>query len=253
MTNYSRPKTQENLSHARYLDCGCSVRHVEIRTKSSGCDGSDIEYVRVGETAASSDPYMNHIRVEMVCTMAAMWEIRLQLGISELALCDDDSQSPFYRPGTSGNLIASGENEALDARVVRTVQSIWKTLKPDIRPLKEQVTVPHHPSVDVLPFPTLRKNLLTGAVVVDEEEFCHDSVNGLMCWGGAGVGRGDRNGATGKASTGRPWDHRSWDAKPWFIRKYWVALGGEDGELVRQSEWWRSTRGEEVDIWTSEA
>ena len=26
-------------------------------------------------------------------------------------------------------------------------------------------------------------------------------------------------------------------------------LGGEDGELVRQSEWWRNVRGEESDPW----
>lgn len=76
---------------------------------------------------------------------------------------------------------------------------------------------------------------------------------GLICWGGAGVGKRDRNNNNSTArnhlSSGAPWDHRSWEAKPWFLRKYWVLLGGEEGELVRQSEWWRGVRGEEEDLW----
>ena len=68
----------------------------------------------------------------------------------------------------------------------------------------------------------------------------------LVCWGGAGIGQKDRNDSTGYASTGTPWDVRSWEAKVWFLKKYWTLLGGEDGELVRQSEWWRSTRGEDT-------
>lgn len=252
MTNYGKPDAQKGLGHKEYINCGCSVRHIEIRNGRLGGFNRDVEIVKVGETAVFSDPYMNNIRMEAVCTISAMWEICLQLGISEWSLCECDSQSPFYRPCPSNSLVANEKTEAVDG-VVRTVQSIWKTLKPDIRPIKEQVTIPHHPCVDVFPFPTFRRNVLRGLVIFDEDEFFHDSLSGLTCWGGAGLGRGDRRGATGKASTGAPWDHRSWEAKPWFIRKYWVALGGEDGELVRQSAWWRSTRGEEEDIWTNEA
>jgi hypothetical protein len=53
---------------------------------------------------------------------------------------------------------------------------------------------------------------------------------------------------TGHAVTGNLWDVRSWEAKVWFLKKYWWLLGGEEGELVRQSEWWRSVRGEEARI-----
>lgn len=222
------------------------------------------ELLRVGETKVFSDPYLNHIRVDAMCTMTAMWENCLQLGVSEWVLCDETSQSSFYRPGShksnissTNNLIADlsgngGSDEAVDG-VVRTVQSIWKSVKPDLRPIKEQVTIPHHPCLDIFPFPTFRKNALKGAILLDEDEFFLDATSGIICWGGAGVGKGDRKNGTGRASTGTPWDHRSWEAKPWFLRKYWVLLGGEEGELVRQSEWWRSTRGEEADVWSSGA
>lgn len=252
MTNYGRPDTQREYLSTTYVDCGCAVRHVEVRTKGLGCYDKGVELIRVGESKAFSDPYMNHIRIEAMCTISAMWENCLQLGISEWVLCDEDSQSPFYRPGPSTNLITSHNTEAIDG-VVRTVQSIWKTLKPDIRPIKEQITIPHHPCLDIFPFPTFRKNVLKATVLVDEDEFWCDAMHGLTCWGGAGIGRADRKGATGRASTGTPWDHRSWEAKPWFIRKYWIVLGGEDGELVRQSEWWRGTRSEDVDIWSPDS
>lgn len=258
MTNYGRQNTQHELRTTSYIDCGCSVRHVEVRTMA--VDGYEIgaELLRVGETKVFSDPYLNHIRVDAICTMTAMWENCLQLGVSEWVLCDETSQSSFYRPGShstnSTNLISAtnGKSEAVDG-VVRTVQSIWKSVKPDLRPIKEQVTIPHHPCLDIFPFPTFRRNALKGAVLLDEDEFFLDATNGIICWGGAGVGKGDQKSGTGKASTGTPWDHRSWEAKPWFLRKYWVLLGGEEGELVRQSEWWRGTRGEEEDIWSSEA
>lgn len=252
MTNYGRSDTPKEYFPTTQVDCGCAVRHVEVRAKRLGYYDRGVELIRLGETKVFSDPYMNHIRMEAICTVTAMWENCLQLGISEWVLCDDVSQSPFYRPGPSNNLITSGNTEAVDG-VVRTVQSIWKTLKPDIRPIKEQITVPHHPCLDIFPFPTFRRNVLKGVVVIDDDEFFTDALHGLTCWGGAGLGRGDRKGATGKASTGTPWDHRSWEAKPWFLRKYWVVLGGEEGELVRQSEWWRGTRGEDLDIWSSEA
>lgn len=77
--------------------------------------------------------------------------------------------------------------------------------------------------------------------------FFMELMTGLVCWGNAGVGQRDRaEDELGLASTGAPWDVRSWEAKDWFLEKYWNLLGGEVGELVRQTEWWRSIRGEEM-------
>jgi hypothetical protein len=130
--------------------------------------------------------------------------------------------------------------------LVKTVQGTFKTLKPDLRPTIEQITVRHHPYIDILPFPMLRNNLITRQEEFDEDEFFHDILVGLVCWGGSGVGKKDRDTSTGYASTGTPWDVRSWEARAWFLKKYWSLLGGEDGELVRQSEWWRGIRGDDT-------
>lgn len=256
MPNKDTEVSDAGYWYTSYVECGCRIRHVEVRSRKPGSFDT-VQLLNIGESSMPADPYANHLRVEMHCIINAMWINSLHIGVSELMFCEDDSLSPFYRPGSGRSAIANGgggsSSEANDG-VVRTVQSIFKTLKPDLRPTKYQITVPHHPCLDIFPFPTLRNNMLRGVVDVDEDELFDDTLRGLICWGSAGVsGKRERNhGATGKASSGSgtPWDSRSWEGKPWFLRKYWTLLGGEDGELVRQSEWWRCMRDEEEDIWS---
>lgn len=257
--------------HANLVDCGCPTRHVEIHTPRRTPPSSSTTTSSIITTTSSSPPskpllrisepslraadlYMNNIRLEMACTVAAMWANCQHVGVTDSLFCEDETSSPFYREGrsppTDGALVTTA-----DDAVVRTVQRIFRTLKPDLRPVREQVTVPHHPCVDVFPFPTLRRNLLVGVAAgteVDEDELFEDMVHGLVCWGSAGVGRGDWGEASGRvSSSSSPWDSRSWEARPWLLRKYWALFGGDEGELARQSEWWRGLRGEEEDIWTS--
>lgn len=241
---------QDDRWYTKYIDCGCSVHHVEIRSKPNHEGRSEsLKRISFGGARLPADPYYNNIRLEAVCTIAAMWSNSLHIGLSEQMFLEEYSVSPFYRSVPGYNLLTNGVSPSEES-TVRTVQNIFRTLKPDLRPLREQVMIVHHPVVDIMPFPTLRRNILLGMFSVMEDEFCEDMMEGLVCWGGAGAGRRDREGATGTASTGTPWDSRSWEAKPWFLRKYWDLLGGDDGEMARQSGWWRSVRGEEEDIWS---
>ncbi|KAK1142477.1 hypothetical protein N8T08_007839 [Aspergillus melleus] len=222
------------------VECSCSGPHFQVQTCWPGTHGStEVRILRIGSLAPAPDPYANHLRLDIMCTLAAMDTLRLHVGLTEEMVCAEESPSPFYR-----SMRACADNAAKD-NMISTVQRIFKTLKPDLRPSSEQITVEHPPYIDVLPFRTLRKNLILHQQEVDEDEFLRDLLTGLVCWGGAGLGRRDRNASTGYTSTGTPWDNRSWEAKVWFLKKYWSLLGGEDGELVRQSEWWRSIRGED--------
>lgn len=231
-----------------YVECGCPVRHVKVRSKKPG-SGEAAQLLSLAKISLPSGTRPSHLRVDMTCTISAILANCLHLGISEPVFCDYDSVSHFYRPGLGQGAMANGRPQPGDA-VVNTVQSIFRTLKPDLRPTTEQITIFHHPCIDIFPFPTLRRNLLTGVDMVDEDDLFHDMLLGLICWAGAGIGKRDRNANTGRTSSGTPWDSRSWEAKPWFLRKYWNLLGGEDGELVQQSEWWRSMRDEDGDIWS---
>lgn len=210
-----------------------------------GCSNADDGLQRIishrgGARSLGLDPYANHLRLETVCTLDAMFSLGTLLGIPSERMCPPETPSPFFRQGI--------ESSSSGADAISTVQKIFRTLKPDLRPGREQVTVAHHPFIDCLPFPTLRRNLLVHLAQIDAEQLQFDVIEGLVCWGGAGLSRRDSkdDATTGGASpTGTPWDVRSWEAKEGFLRKYWTMLGGEDGELVQQSEWWRGIRGEE--------
>lgn len=225
-----------------YVDCGCLRAHVQV-SSSEPREYRDVQVLNIIPSQFSADPYINTLRVEHICIVQAVLSNCSHIGITEEMFCDDDAISPFFRP--SGKTVDAPGSD----NVVRTIQSIFKSLKQDVRPVREQITTIHHPLIDVLPFPTLRKNLIKNRDAVDEEELFYDLLNGLVCWGGAGLGRRDRDCSTGYISTGTPWDQRSWEARTWFLQKYWALLGGEDGELVRQSEWWRNMRGDETDLW----
>lgn len=223
------------------IDCGCVRPHVQVSSETAR-DWGDMKVLSIGPSFCTPDPYMNALRIERICILEAIMANCLQLGITEEMFCGQDAISPFFRPGGNKAIDGPGADS-----MVTTVQRIFKTLKPDVRPIREQVTMMHRPVIDVLPFPTFRKNLIESGDAIHEEELYHDLLNGLVCWGGAGVGKKDRDASTGRISTGTPWDSRSWEAAPWFLQKYWSLLGGEDGELVRQSEWWRNMRGDEVE------
>lgn len=225
------------------IDCGCVRPHFRVSSETTR-DWGDMKVLSIGPSSCTPDPYMNTLRIERICILEAIMSNCLQIGITEEMFCGENAISPFFRPSGNNAVISPGSDTT-----VMTVQSIFKTLKPDVRPIKEQVTMMHRPVIDILPFPTFRKNLIYSGDAVNEEELYHDLLNGLVCWGRSGVGKRDRDASTGHVSTGTPWDSRSWEARPWFLQKYWALLGGEDGELVRQSEWWRNMRGDEVDLW----
>jgi hypothetical protein len=39
-----------------------------------------------------------------------------------------------------------------------------------------------------------------------------------------------------------PWNRRCWEAAPWFLSKWAIAVDGDEGELGKQSRWWKTVR-----------
>lgn len=222
------------------IDCGCSSSLAQIRTSDSDSSSNgEVKILNFGPSVIAADPYANNLRIESLCIIAALYTLAGHVGLTEETIYAEKPLSPFFWSSTEAS------DDMAKANTICTVQRIFTTLKPDMRPVSEQITVDHHPHIDILPFPTLRKNLIIHQEEFDHDRFFHDIQTGLLCWGGADIGRRDRQNSTGFPSTGTPWDVRSWEAKEWFLKKYWTLLGGEDGELVRQSEWWRNMRGDD--------
>ncbi|KAF7540176.1 hypothetical protein G7054_g1622 [Neopestalotiopsis clavispora] len=153
------------------------------------------------------------------------------IGMTPDMLWNEDSESLFYNtPGQAG--LAEGSSHEMQDPCA---------IPPDLRPTADQFLIPHHPYIDLIPWPTFRSNVLSAISqnppTINEDDLCMDLANdGVRCWGNTGVslhGRGE----------GSPWDSRSWEATPWFLEKWRCLIGGEDDEISRNSAWWRVMQG----------
>lgn len=122
----------------------------------------------------------------------------------------------------------------------RIATSIPRHAYPDnLYPTALQVSISHHPWIDLLPWPKLRDTFLrlNQDELVDEDELCHDIVEldtslspadkpGFVVWG-------------------EPWDPRGWEASPAFLRKWgWTLYGCID--IIEATNHWRRKRGERL-------
>ena len=175
------------------------------------------------------DIHRNNIRIKQLLFVAACVTNASLLGLSMEGLDCTSAESPFFRKSISES--AAKElclNDFLD-------------LKTHLRPSATQLVIRHHPYIDVLPFPTFRERLIKLACskepIIDEDELCHDLENdGLICWGSS------LGGGSSAVGSGAPWDIRSWEAQDWFVKKWWILIGGVDGEIFKQTQWWRGER-----------
>ncbi|KAM0346878.1 hypothetical protein ACHAPU_005218 [Fusarium lateritium] len=195
-----------------FFNCGCPTLHIPNVSKEI-------------LLPVIPDPYKNNLQIDIICIISAMLENCLALGITRSMYCSDDAVSPFYRH--------NADTDPSSEAIITSVQRGSRTQHFDLRPTRQQIVVNHHPFIDVIPFKDIRDNIIKHMHDMDEDEFFHDSLNHLTCWGSV----------TG-AHTGTPWDSRSWDATEEFLQKWSHIVGGEDGELARNSRWWRSLRGE---------
>ncbi|KAL6403632.1 hypothetical protein AUP68_12997 [Ilyonectria robusta] len=122
------------------------------------------------------------------------------------------------------------------------VRAKFRNLAPDLQPCDLQLTFAHHPYIDVLPFKSLRKNIIKALdheqPTIDEDELCHDLLSGLVCWGSqqSTIGMG----------AAVPWDVRCWEPSVWFLHKYRNFVGGWDDEMWKGARWWHNMRGERI-------
>lgn len=180
--------------------------------------------------STTSCPYTNHLRLEMVSTLAATLAIASSLGVSAEMYFGDESSS-FYQMDAA--------NDA--ARLLTIHRTGFQNVKPHLRPTMTQLARPHASYLDMIIFPNFRERATQFATMVpsllDESELCNDMMNGgLVCWGNTGQSH------TASRGTGVPWDMRSWEAKPWFLQKWWFLVGGPDDDMRSTTRWWQEMR-----------
>ncbi|CAH0051453.1 unnamed protein product [Clonostachys solani] len=180
------------------------------------------------------DVYVNHLHVKLFSTVAALRANAEALDINFDDLIIDDTISPFY---------AASATPDLTEAVVRTK---FHHLTADLQPTISQVRHAHHPYIDLIPSRTFRQRVIQAISVeppmIDEDDLCKDiEHDGLICWGSQ-----VRSREGSPVGSGAPWDIKSWEAQTWFMKKWWFLIGGKDGELFKQSQWWHALRGDKL-------
>lgn len=93
-----------------------------------------------------------------------------------------------------------------------------------LAPTALQIIKPHMPYVDLLPFPSLRDNLLQANGMINGREIWADLVGGqVRVWGKT------------------PWDRRGWEVQESFAVKWWWLM---TEEVLEETNFWRVSRGE---------
>lgn len=150
----------------------------------------------------------------------------LGFNIDDVGSCRYDTMSPLYSPATPASDPAG-------------LLSYWgrrqrnAALPPDLQPTLNQMLIPHHVSLDLIPFPALRDRIIVLSAAMPATFNMWELKLDIYTRGGLTVVRGKGSGASKGGF--QPWDRRSWVATPWFLRK-WKLLVEEDREQLGRGE-----------------
>ena len=161
------------------------------------------------------------MKLSRVNVLRAAFENALAMGMTVDWVCEDDSVSMFSIQGPR-----------------LSEHSTSTTIPPSLRPTRVQKEIPHHPWLDVFPFPALRDNFIRAGEHLNDDDLCHDltafwdtrhSNATLLVWG-------------------VPWDPQNWEVTEEFARKWGFFLKGCPEILVSTNKW-RQHRGEKLLVW----
>lgn len=182
-------------------------------------------YAQAHAEYISGTPRLNHLPLLLgINILNALAGNAQALSMPGLWL-DYDAVSPFCKQMTSQDHV----------QVLTTMRPLCPE---NLIPTEMQMTVVHHPWIDLFPLPRLRDNILRAIDGgLDEDDFCYDIVDV------------DNDSQSGKASLitwGSPaWDVNSWEVTPSFLHKWgWLLEGCE--ELMKATNHWRPRRGERL-------
>lgn len=154
-----------------------------------------------------------------------------QVNISSLGLTTYlvslDILSPFNALSLGGTVTQELENAVL---VPPPAPDLILNLPPSLQPTELQISVLHHPWIDLFPCPKLRDNLLRKGDDLDGLAICHAVCEGV------------EHENTGLIVWGDPWDTSGWEITEGLAKKWPWMLDGCD-EVINGTNYWRSLRG----------
>lgn len=130
----------------------------------------------------------------------------------------------------SSQKIVREANISSDLQLLR-----WKELPKNMLPTEDQLTIKHHPYIDVsFPWPKMRSKLLKLLyTVIDYNEFC-DAVFK------AGLPGAEIDEPAFYIWGDETMDESAWEVGEKFAKKWWFLL---DDAIIHRTNWWRRLRG----------
>ncbi|CAH0032821.1 unnamed protein product [Clonostachys rhizophaga] len=111
----------------------------------------------------------------------------------------------------------------------------FSSMASHLRPTSLQLTVKHHPWIDLWPFPRMRDNILNRGEEYDDTELCLDLVENYC----------GPSEMSGFRVWGDPWNPENWEISEEFLTKWgWVVAGCS--ELLIATDYWREWRGDKA-------
>lgn len=185
--------------------------------------------LRLGRHAGRSPSNDHLLCIMQFNVMRAFETISSIIGLSPTNLIDDDASSPFSPYTYALSHHPSAENIP------------QMRLPKSLAPTALQRSTPHHPWLDILPFPQMRDNLLRlesdTNTAMEKHQYDADSLCHWM------VGLDANQKESGLILWGDPWNLASWEVTAEFFHKWgWTLEGCVD--LFRSTNYWRVRRGE---------
>ncbi|KAK7749998.1 hypothetical protein SLS62_008107 [Diatrype stigma] len=178
-------------------------------------------------------PDSYHLPMAELALLRAFGRIGKRLGLELGALWELGARSPFVAVAAAGDKPARSSPSP----------SQQQQLPPHLQPTRAQSTVPHHPVLDLLPWPVVRDRLIT---VLSLPEGARPCSNGAGGGGGVNMALVQFSYDMEDAAEGiRIWggdvyDPRAWEVGQALFERWWFVF---DREVVAQSNYWRRLRG----------
>lgn len=211
-TNFNddqRNRTSDILMDPEYVQ---NIRMISALRHNPGFEetiSSTLKFLSDHHTRPSTplpDPYRNTMTCSMTAMLLAFLANATCIGFSINDL--RAHKSPFYNASASPS---DDPHTLLDA-----ARKPWIPIY--LQPSLPQILYPHHPYLDLLPFPALRaRAIMLGAA--KPQLFCPMALKKDVFKEGLACLRDDERGNR------QPWDMASWKTAPWFASKWRLLLG----------------------------
>lgn len=182
----------------------------------------------------SPDSYF--IPVTELTLLRAVMRISARLGCTE-AMWQIDGQSPFLENNKKKNNSSNPSTNTETGLSAPNTEDTIALLPANWRPTRAQRFVPHHPALDILPWPSVREKLIglfslpldeRPPIAADPLALVHliydleDNAEGLRIWGSD------------------PYDPTCWEVGQLVFERWWFVF---DRDIIEQSDRWRELRG----------